>query len=277
MSIVHLIKDESLGGIEREYVEVDRKAEVGELVTPKLCRYGRSFTEGKAYAVKDDVDSLAWKPGEICVTDDEGDTHYLSMEHYRVLEPTDIVHIDGAKNRLVDRKAEVGEKVLIVNAKDICGKYENGSIITAERSSCIGVESDTVADNDSNPEGFIRYTEYRVLEPVADEVVEVDETQASPEVLDLLANLARRVTEIERILKTPTPFATQAEITGVNKWLDSVEQQLHDTQGNVERLAEELAAGKPVVINTPNITVNENVDVERIMQALAARLGGMSR
>ncbi|NYV67585.1 hypothetical protein HYI36_20105 [Bacillus sp. Gen3] len=225
MSKIHVLKDESLGGIEREYV----------MKTEELAAAG------------DRLPTMV-----------------------PALEPTDIVHIDGDRYRMVDRKAEVGENVLVID--DTCDQYDAGKVYEVRE----GNDDDIRIDSNMGGTVFLEISEYRVLEPV-EELVGVDHSQASPEVLDLLANLARRVTAIERVLKTPTPFATQAEITGVNKRLDSVEQQLRDTQGNVERLAEELAAGKPVVINTPNITVNENVDVERIMQALAARLGGMSR
>lgn len=225
---IHVLKDESLGGIEREYVMKTEEVRKAGEVLPKL------------------IPSL---------------------------EPTDIIHIDGKRYRMVDRKAEVGDKVIIVNAEDTSGKYENGSVITAERSCCTGVENDTVADNDSNPEGFIRYTEYRVLEPVYtcdnceetlgesacsnrkggsycsakcadedEELVGVDSSQASPEVLDLLANLARRVT--------------------------SLEQQLRDTQGNVERFAQEIETSKQVVINTSNVTVNDEADIRKVARQL---------
>lgn len=276
MSIVHLIKDEGLGGIEREYVEVDRKAKVGDYVYVKNCIEIPNIN-GKITKCTNNDD---FDDGSIDVdlpSEEYGDYTFLDSECdiYKTLEPTDIVHIDGNRFQMVNRKAEIGEKVLIVNNEGIPGHNGLQGEVVFEYNGDVLVDTESL---DYFP--YVFESEYRVLGPVDnadEELVGVDETQASPEVLDLLANLARRVTAIERVLKTPTPFATQAEITGVNKRLDSVEQQLRDTQGNVERLAEEIAAGKPVVINTSNITVNENVDVERIMQALAARLGGMSR
>ncbi|MBA9027546.1 hypothetical protein [Peribacillus huizhouensis] len=91
----HLITDESIGGVLREYVEVDRKAKVGDYVIDK-----------------NDVRKVL-RQSEIGVT--LGDAYY-GLRHgcYRTLESTEIVQIIGTRYRLVDRKAEIGEKVIIV-------------------------------------------------------------------------------------------------------------------------------------------------------------------
>jgi hypothetical protein len=130
-------------------------------------------------------------------------------------------------------KAEVGDKVLIVKGFGWY-KHEVGSsfvVIDGKSYGFYGDNSDYVyVEHESNSDDEIccvTHTDYHVLEPLKkptlDELLAkctpenrheeafVDTTQASPEVIDLLANLARRVT--------------------------SLESQLRDTQNNVEKQA----------------------------------------
>lgn len=94
---IHVLADESLGGIKREYVEVDRNADVGDRVI--------------ADGTYREVVAISSRCG-VCLDGDES----IGIPHsYRVLEPTNIVHIDGERYEMVDRKAEVGEKVIHMN------------------------------------------------------------------------------------------------------------------------------------------------------------------
>jgi chromosome segregation ATPase len=67
-------------------------------------------------------------------------------------------------------------------------------------------------------------------------------------VIDVIANLARRVLEIERELLEYKTLGIRDHLREGNNVLNnrvtSLEQQLRDTQGNVEKLAEELANAK---------------------------------
>jgi hypothetical protein len=108
--------------------------------------------------------------------------------------------IDGVTYVEVNRKAMVGEKVIALS-NWTTDRYSIGDILTVVDS---WKGSGDVLTEDGHA---IRLCEYHVLEPI--------ETEASPQVTDLLANLARRVS--------------------------SLEQQLRDTQRNTEKLAEELA------------------------------------
>lgn len=219
----HYIADESIGGIEREYVEVERKADVGDYV---INNKGNDAEE--IYRVTGFKN--AWALPSYTVEHDEDEwesTVAVSIDRSITLEPTDIVRIkkilghgkwDYERYRLVDRHAEVGEKVIIVSAYETYDKYKNGDIITAEKTGSIGLMNFELATDEAegNPEGYVVNGEYRVLEslkPVEAEPLTVDETQASPEVVELLANLARRVTQLEA--------------------------QLRDTQRNVETFAEQ--------------------------------------
>jgi hypothetical protein len=132
--------------------------------------------------------------------------------------------MDGKEYVEVERKANVGDKVVVIKSG---GWYHTGQTFevisgkkygfreTPSEYGSVYVESGENIYNERC--SFISLERYRVLEPL--------ESEDSPLITDLLANLARRVEYLER-------KAT------------SLEQQLRDTQGNVEKLAEELATVK---------------------------------
>jgi hypothetical protein len=192
MSKIHVLPDESLGGVLREYIEVGRIPKDNDLI----INYGNN----RIYKTT----VFAGSPAFYDVETNEKYTGWTDINgklHYKTLEPTDIVHIDGVRYRLVDRKAKVGEKVIVVDASLFGESYKNGDIFIVRevRHSVIFV---TV---DSGRYIALSHFEYNVLDPIepaeaTDDVLTVDETEASKSVIDLLANLARRVTELERKL-----------------------------------------------------------------------------
>jgi hypothetical protein len=163
--------------------------------------------------------------------------------------------INGVTYVEVDRSAEVGEKVLIVNAEYAFGKYRNGDILDAHRESFDGgIENDLVASPDGNKDGYIEREEYVVLEPVVEREVtvdtsqaseqvsaSVDESQASPAVVNMFAALSRKIV--------------------------SLESQLRDTQRNVEKFAEQTES------NSEDIrTLDERTHYRTIAKEMARRL-----
>ncbi|MGI1816246.1 hypothetical protein OEJ84_17185 [Bacillus subtilis] len=178
---IHVLADETLGGIKREYVEVDRKAKVDEkiVIVDADVREEKPYSDGDIFDIENS--------GSSCVrtTCDR----YLLNEEYHVLEPTDIVHIDGQRYEMIDRKAEVGEKVIHVD-KD---REESDGIVTEVTS--VGITSVDVVEYVSpigeNVVG-ISHSHYRVLVPV-----EADEPQPA-DLIDVVANLAKEVAELKR-------------------------------------------------------------------------------
>jgi len=106
---IHVLADESLGGIKREYVEVDRKAKLGEkiVIVDADQGYGVQYSNGDVFTVE-----FYASYGSDVATECG---HLVGNYEYRTLEPTNIVHIDGERYEMVDRKAEVGEKVIHMN------------------------------------------------------------------------------------------------------------------------------------------------------------------
>lgn len=218
MSKIHVFPDENLGGVLREYVEVDRKAEVGDYVLFKHS--------GEHYKLKSD---------DVYVANRDIDRGVID-----VLEPTDIVHVDGQRYRLIERKAEVGEKVIVVEANGSLVYKNIGEvveIIKTDGSSFAGM----IRPHDFGEKGAIYHFQYLVLEPVepaeeSDDVLTVDETEASKSVLDLLANLARRVTELERKLGEYS-----RKVDGMEADIQNINIDLGVVEGNVERALDDIA------------------------------------
>lgn len=220
MAKTHLIADESLGGVMREYIEVDRKAVVGDFVY--LCLNGE---------IRKVIER-----GSIGIFYEVGRSGVLDHE-YKTLEPTDNVHIDGQRFRLVDRKAVDGEMVIVVDKHGgYVGDYENGDVFVVIKTFESAVD---IRDNVGELDGLY-HCEYHVLEPVSADLITVDTSQASPEVVELLANLARRVT--------------------------SLEQQLRDTQGNVERQAQELETKTNAVDEKVEMVIDDIVTLDERTQ-----------
>ncbi|MCY7423511.1 hypothetical protein [Bacillus amyloliquefaciens] len=200
MTKIHVLADETLGGIKREYVEVDRKAEVGErivIVEKADCEEGYKngdvFTVDREYRLAD---------GDVESDGASSDTNYSGLiyrEEYRVLEPTDIVHIGGQRYELTDRKAEVGEKIIVVDDEDSSeefGSFRIGEVGTVESYSSddmyFGIYANVrVSDERDIP---LYSHEYRVLVPV--EAAEDEPKPADP--IDVIASLAQEVAEMKR-------------------------------------------------------------------------------
>ncbi|UNY40619.1 hypothetical protein KLEB271_gp88 [Bacillus phage vB_BauS_KLEB27-1] len=194
---IHVLKDEKLG-VDREYVAVDRDAEVGETIIITECQYdggefygvghyGEVVTSSGEY--DDYVDfngfnnSFVYRGGRWNVGSNNDSA-------YHVLEPTDIVHIDGERYRLEDRKAEVGERVIYVNKEN--GKSDGG-ITEVNDIDTLGVRVNEYEDSDGVFVHAIRHGSYRVLTPVQDAA----EAQES-DVITVLVNLGAEVAELKR-------------------------------------------------------------------------------
>ncbi|UZD76221.1 hypothetical protein [Bacillus siamensis] len=157
---IHVLADETLGGIKREYVEVDRKAEVGEriIIIEADCQseYRNGDMAFVSRFVKDDsrfgyyAESILANGRSIASYDRE----------YHVLEPTDIFHIDGERYEMMEREGEVGEKIIIVRPDGVIGDdYDTGRVGTVKsRHSAGDVSVETI--------GLVFGDEYRVLVPL---------------------------------------------------------------------------------------------------------------
>jgi hypothetical protein len=186
MSKVHVIKDENLGGVLREFVEVDRKAKDGDFAVFKTEHKG--ITPGKPY-------EITVTGGMIEFYDDNGEEHWWTIpsEELTIVEPTDIVHIDGQRYRMVERKAKVGERIIIIDADiaDYLSNYKNGDVLTVFDIDYDGRVTEVKPNVFDDKIDVILTYEYCVLEPVHDE-------ETSPTIHEMLANLSEQIVKLNR-------------------------------------------------------------------------------
>lgn len=164
---------------------------------------------------------------------------------------------NGIKYRMVKRKGKVGDMVLANDAY----RQKDGSIgtvfevVKSVKDSDL-IDVDGFHDDDSVLNLF--GSEYYVLEPVepamsqrqqyyANELLTADENSSKRELLDLIANLARRLTDLERKHEaaTTTDDAWAAELDErIDRLASANEQAINLIARNVERQAQELEALK---------------------------------
>ncbi|APH50432.1 hypothetical protein BSF20_19235 [Bacillus amyloliquefaciens] len=191
---IHVLDDETLGGIKREYVEVDRKAEVGEkIVIVEKDDLEEGYENGDVFTVD------RHRPGKSHVESDEARCGgnidgFILREEYHVLEPTDIVHIDGRRYELTDRKAEVGEKIIHLYEGE-----SSGIAREVRKTDDEGVEVDPYEDEEGVWIG-LDHGYYRVLVPV--EAAEEEPHPSDP--IDVIASLAQEVAELKRTVSRIT-------------------------------------------------------------------------
>lgn len=264
MTKTHLIKDESLGGLMREYVEVEREANVGDYVINNKGNDAEAYYKITGY--RDEV-----IPSYSVEYDEEelwDQTIAVSIECSITLEPTDIVHVEGERYKLVDRRAEVGEKIVVLASEDANSDgYKDGDIFT-----CMHCSPYYPYLIDVNDYITLYNHEYIVLIPVESnaEPTTVDESQASPEVIDMLANLSRRIVELEREVASCKRIAESemsARATQTDRWL-SLKDEIDTLHANQKRMAEELANG---------LTQKDAVDSDLVIVELARLLARESR
>lgn len=146
---IHVLADETLGGIKREYVEVGR-------------------------------DVSARRMGG-----------YVQFTETPNLEPTDIIHIGTQRYELTDRKAEVGEKVIIVALDPGLATESDLGKVTTVTKLC------SEDDIETAKLGWVKRSEYRVLVPVE---AESDEPQPSDPIF-AIGNVAQEVAKLKRTVE----------------------------------------------------------------------------
>lgn len=109
--------------------------------------------------------------------------------------------IDLTKYKEVDREAEIGEKIKVVDSHSTSGDYGDGDIFTVERRLYdFGIIAEELLDDYE----YIAHREYVVLEPIED----------SPDLADLVIRLsqtvARQQSEIDTLKADLQSFAETA-------------------------------------------------------------------
>lgn len=235
----HYIADEELGGIPREYVETDRKAVVGDYVVGSGKFIRKVYGLVKSGVIK--VETLGG--------DDRGT---YTSDFYKTLSPTDIIRHNGERYRLVVRKAEAGEIILIKANEEIW-----------MRDMTVGKMYEVVLDypgnyvevmDDVNDSAQAVVGNYYVIEPVIDvgsEKLEGDQSiqqqyreyaerkaiaESQPDLVDLVIRLTRTVAELEKRVGKEDSLALKAHHKAYNNRLDV--EELYDKVAELEKTAD---------------------------------------
>ncbi|MEC2215064.1 hypothetical protein [Bacillus velezensis] len=187
---IHVLADETLGGIKREYVEVDREVENGDTVL--VTKMDGKDVRQIAKVIDIDFDGNSsyetLRLDRNINGEDLVNMLYNSEDEFVLLEPTDIVHIDGRRYEMIDREAEVGEKIIHLYEGE-----SNGIAREVRKTDDEGVEVDPYEDEEGVWIG-LDHGYYRVLVPV--EAAEDEPKPADP--IDVIASLAQEVAELKK-------------------------------------------------------------------------------
>lgn len=207
----HYIADEELGGIEREYIEVDRKAEVGDYV---VSNEQLDFTD-RIYEVFHIAGE--WIIGKYS-------RGHVSLSNYRTLSPTNIVRISGECYEMADRRAEVGDKILMTSDED------GGAIIGVNRI------------NNSAINFLLSHGKCSVISPLsADESTGylANERGDVERLTDMLVSLSQEVAQLKRkISELSDDTATNAK--DIRTWADDYTQNKAEVADLTEMLTDDI-------------------------------------
>lgn len=136
--------------------KVDRDVREGDAI--KFTDEGRSsyLTEAELYVV-DRVDSC----DDPQITDDDGDEYDAGSDDYEVYEK--VAEEKAVEYREVKRKANVGERIKIVDKPDWEDRYKNGDTLVVKEDVHNG---DVLIETGSDARVSVLYREYVVLEAV---------------------------------------------------------------------------------------------------------------
>ncbi|TXK25881.1 hypothetical protein [Bacillus amyloliquefaciens] len=180
---IHALADETLGGIKREYVEVDRKAVEGEEIVIVGKRYtDDEYKNGDIFTVDRDFHSEVDFVESDEAASDGNCSGVIYHEEYRVLEPTDIVYIDGQRYEMVEREGEVGDKVIHVYKGE-----SNGIVRVVRKAGDDGIDVDTYEDEGELYSGFY-HGHYYVLVPLDKEKTFENKNSVYKEVINYIHN-----------------------------------------------------------------------------------------
>ncbi|MGM0904242.1 MAG: hypothetical protein ACQEXB_24460 [Bacillota bacterium] len=152
------------------------------------------------------------------------------------LEPTDVVVVDGERYRMVDRKAEVGEGILVVDAikeGSDKGPFDNGHVVQVTD---VYFEGHVI----TRPSAVVYHGEYRVLEPLESE--ETPQKPSDPlseppltayKIVDALTELSKTVAQQQREIDRLKQL-TEENAKNTLTLAQDLEEKTHDLGDKIE-------------------------------------------
>ncbi|MCR8938770.1 hypothetical protein O0555_15660 [Brevibacillus laterosporus] len=228
MTNVTILTDDN--GVKREYREVERNADVGERIKIIAEQDSCGVYENGDIFIVEKIGHLGIYSTNAATPKQNGNNPSGFIEHreYVVLEPTDIIHVDGACFREEKREAKDGERILIVAAEYAEGWYTNGSVLTVREIprlfNCVRV----------NEHGWLIYhREYVVITPLDEPATNnitvnltINVASSSPsEILKAIVDSVQA--ELVKFVGAPNDEETRDKMTEVltNKSRDEIVEQ----------------------------------------------------
>jgi hypothetical protein len=189
-----VLPDESLGGVEREYREVKRKAAVGERIIVVDAKMSNgTYANGDVLTVRRTSD----KGGAHIETNGRSMISFLFASEYAVLEPTDIIRVNGERFRMINRRAAVGERVISLVTE--CDVKTGGVYVVKSADNRVARVCDEVGDIYA----LLHSKEYHVLDPVetAPIITESAAEQSPAPTYETIEALTARVEALEETVR----------------------------------------------------------------------------
>lgn len=243
MEKVTVLADESLGGVLREYCEVTRKANVGQRI--KIVNAMFSFGD---YENGEDMVVRAVKTNGVHTTTDAdgwGGGIFIAHDEYVVLEPTDVVVINGERFRMVDRKAAEGDYFVffdggadVARGKPYTVAYRYGDLTFIDDGGDI-----RWPDHIGRHAVLVTVEEAKAVETVSEDPA--DYSKLIDGLTETVAKLALRVTELECRVGALVGFGE-----------------------DISAAVEKLRADKPITLTRDEIVEKAKLDVAKIIDDL---------
>ncbi|QGI00202.1 hypothetical protein [Bacillus subtilis] len=255
---IHVLADETLGGIKREYVEVDRKAEVGEKIVIVEADCQSEYRNGDmafvSRFVKDDS-RIGYYAESILAN---GQLVALYDREYHVLEPTDIVIVNGQRYEMVNDNAQKGDMVIVTGSYD----YAVGHVDTVKEVDSDHLDGSVYLVEGENGETYLDGTEedYRVLVPV--ESAEADEPQPIDPIF-AIGNVAQEVAKLKRTVER-----LENEIDTLHKDNRTLGEELQKTQQDLRETMDDVSVMDEDIKRTGSDINEMSFAVEELAEAL---------
>jgi hypothetical protein len=220
---ITLLPDESLGGLLREYNEVKRKARVGERV--KVVASDRA-DNGVAGSVGVCTRIGQFRDDSIDTTLTHDEDGFIDVDHaqYVVLEASDILRVDNERLRMVERKAAVGERVVITKVEEGYEFFSRGDVGRA-----VNVVGDFYVEFGNNSYYVGPHngsSEYRVLEPLTDAIpTQLSTLDPVDQYAENIAKLTAKINVLETQLRVAREDIVLVE-EGVAGEIDALKKRM---------------------------------------------------
>lgn len=181
------------------------------------------------------------------------------------------VEIDGIKYELHDRKAEVGDKIIITYKQAISeDMFEIGDVFVTQ---AVLPSGTVIAPNKEDALEVIGRDEYKVLHPVSSENEPDETTESDTSVMDVLAKISRSISALDKRIHTLEAdikdlranlteelYESHSEISELTRDINDVRNLVHTDFDFLRRIQDELY-GKIQGVHDYTLDLTETIEM----------------